>query len=95
MTLPGAVPCLFNVRDYGASGNGQTLDMLAAQAAIDACARQGGGTGFFPAGQYVIGSIVLRSHITLHLDAGAVLLGSEDPADYPIVNSRWEGAEQA
>jgi polygalacturonase len=95
MTAPGAVPCLYNVRDYGACGDGQTLDTSAIQSAIEACAQHGGGTVFFPAGQYVTGSLFLRSHLTLHLDAGAVVLGSEDVADYPISTSRWEGAEQA
>ena len=94
MTALGAVPCLFNVRDYGACGDGQTLDTQAIQSAIEACAQHGGGTVFFPAGQYVTGSLFLQSHLTLHLDAGAVVLGSEDPADYPIITGRWEGAEQ-
>ena len=94
MTSLDSVPCLFNVRDYGAAGDGQTLDTQAIQAAIDAGERQGGGTVFFPAGKYVSGSIFLRSHITLQLDAGAILWGSEDPADYPIIDSRWEGIEQ-
>jgi polygalacturonase len=95
MMASGIVPCLYNVRDYGACGDGQTLDTRAIQSAIEACAQRGGGTVFFPAGQYVTGSLFLQSHLTLHLDAGAVVLGSEDPADYPIITSRWEGAEQA
>ncbi len=95
MTITGVVPCLYNVRDYGACGDGQTLDTRAIQSAIEACAQHGGGTVFFPAGQYVTGSLFLQSHLTLHLDAGAVLLGSEDPADYPVITNRWEGAEQS
>ncbi len=87
-------PCVFNVRDHGAAGDGRTLDTSALQAAIDTCYQRGGGTIFFPAGKYVTGSLFLRSHITLQLDAGATLLGSEDPADYPMMSSRWEGAEQ-
>ncbi len=96
MTLPRdcRTQSSFNVRDYGAVGDGQTLDTAALQAAIDAAHQRGGGTILFPAGHYVTGSLFLHSHITLHLDAGAALLGSEDPADYPIVNGRWEGAEQ-
>jgi polygalacturonase len=84
----------FNVADYDAVGDGQTLDTRAIQVAIDACARAGGGTVFVPAGKYVTGSISLRDDITLYLDAGATLLGSENPADYPIIAARWEGAEQ-
>jgi polygalacturonase len=42
----------------------------------------------------VTGSIFLRDHITLHVDAGATLLGSQDCADYPVIESRWEGAGQ-
>jgi polygalacturonase len=96
MTSSGecSTPFVFNVRDYHAAGDGQTLDTLALQAAIDACHRQGGGTIFFPAGRYVTGSLFLHSYITLQLDAGATLLASEDPADYPVVRDRWEGVEQ-
>lgn len=83
-----------SARDYGATGNGATLDTSAIQAAMDAAARVGGGTVFVPAGQYVTGSLFLRDHVTLHLDAGAVLLGSENPADYPAVRARWEGVTQ-
>ncbi len=73
----------FSVRDHGASGDGTHLDTRAIQDAIDACARAGGGTVFFPAGAYLSGTIVLKSRVTLHLDAGAVLLGSQDLRDYP------------
>lgn len=85
---------MFNVREHGALGDGQTLDSAAIQSAIDLSAAQGGGTVFLPAGQYVTGSLFLRDNITLHLDAGAVLLGSENPDHYPIIHSRWEGKHQ-
>ena len=81
----------FNVRDYGAIGDGIALDTRAIQNAIDAASKSGGGTVFVPAGKFLTGAIFLRDHITLHLDAGATLLGSEKPADYPIVPMRWEG----
>jgi polygalacturonase len=81
----------FNVYDYGATGDGATLDTREIQSAIDAAAQTGGGTVFVPAGKYVTGSIFLRDNITLFLDAGAILLGSENPADYPIQTARWEG----
>lgn len=85
---------MFSVREYGAMGDGQTLDSPAIQSSIDACAKSGGGTVYFPSGHYRSGSIFLRDNITLFLDAGAVILGSEIPADYPIVHSRWEGKHQ-
>ena len=83
-----------NAKDFGAVGDGATLDTRALQAAIDAAAQTGGGTVLVPAGKYVSGAIFLREHITLFLDAGAVLLGSENPADYPLIRARWEGVTQ-
>lgn len=70
------------VRDRGATGDGQTKDTPAVQAAIDACAAGGGGTVYFPSGVYLCGSIHLRSNVTLYLEAGAVIKGSRDLEDY-------------
>ena len=75
-------------------GDAQTLDTAAFQAAIDTCHEQGGGTVWVPAGQYVIGTIFFRDNITLHLDAGATLLGSMRPDDYPVLPNRWQGKQQ-
>jgi len=96
MTLPvrSGDQAAFNVRDYGACGDGTKLDMPAIQSAIEACAAQGGGTVVLPAGQYVTGSLFLRDNITLQLEAGARILGSENPEDYPVIHSRWEGKHQ-
>ncbi len=91
---PPSTADAFNVRRYGATGDGRTLDTLAIQAAIRDCAQAGGGTIHVPAGNYVVGALFLSSHQTLYLDAGATLLGSENPADYPPVLMRWEGAER-
>lgn len=85
---------MLDVREFGAAGDGHTLDTAAIQTAIEACGSAGGGTVLFPPGAYVTGALTLRSRVTLHLEAGAVLLGSEDPADYPLIRSRWEGLEQ-
>lgn len=87
-------PLAVSVHQFGAAGDGRANETAALQAAIDACARAGGGTVVVPAGNYVTGSLTLRSNITLYLDAGATLLGSEDPADYPVIRGRWEGREQ-
>ncbi len=67
----------FNVRSYGAVGDGKTLDSPAINKAIDAAVATGGGTVFVPAGTYLSGSIRLKSNIHLLLDAGAVILGDK------------------
>ena len=66
----------FNVRKFGATGDGTTLDSPAIDKAIDACAQAGGGTVYFPAGTYLSGSIHLQSNIHLLIDTGAVILGA-------------------
>src|SRR5581483_12367400 len=75
---PGAR--LYNVRDHGAKGDGKTLDTTAVQAAIDACAKDRGGTVLIPAGDFLVGTIQLKSNVTLHLSAAGRLLGSGNPA---------------
>jgi len=66
----------FNVRDYGAVGDGKTLDSPAINKAIDAAAETGGGTVLVPTGTYLSGSIHLKSNIHLLIDAGATILGA-------------------
>jgi glycosyl hydrolase family 28/3-keto-disaccharide hydrolase len=81
----------FNVRNYGAKGDGTTKDTEAIQRALDACAEAGGGEVVVPAGDYLAGSLELKSATTLSLEKGAILRGSKDLDDYPIVKVRWEG----
>ena len=75
---------LFNVRESGAVGDGKTLNTSAIQTAIDTCHQSGGGTVWVPAGRFVIGTVHLKSNVTLSLDHGAEILGSQDLKDYPI-----------
>jgi len=84
-------PAVFNVRAYGATGDGTNKDTVAFQKAIDARAADGGGEVIVPAGNYLIGSIELKSHTTLQLEPDAHLLGSPDLDDYPLMKVRWEG----
>ena len=70
------------------------LETQALQEAIDAMARSGGGTVRIPPGHHMTGSLSLRDDITLEIEAGATLVGSEDPAHYPLIVSRWEGRHQ-
>ncbi len=90
--LPTASP--FNVRDFGAKGDGTTKDTVAVQKALDTCAVSGGGDVVVPAGNYLIGSIQLGYHTTLRLEKGSTLSGSPDIADYPMIDVRWEGRWQ-
>jgi len=74
---------IFNIKTYGAIGDGVTINTQAVQKTIDTCHDAGGGVVWVPAGDFVIGTVHLKSHITLSLDYGASLLGSQDWADYP------------
>ncbi|HVT88861.1 MAG TPA: glycosyl hydrolase family 28-related protein [Tepidisphaeraceae bacterium] len=67
---------VYDVRAFGATGNGKTIDSPAINAAIDAAAAAGGGTVRFPAGTYLSYSIRLKSNITLYLDQGSRILAA-------------------
>ena len=71
--FPVQAGTFYNVKDYGAKGDGTAIDTKAIEAAIDAASKAGGGTVFFPAGTYLSFTIHLKSFITLHLDNGATL----------------------
>jgi len=79
-----AAQVLYDVSDYGAKGNGQTLCTEAIQKAIDACAADGGGTVYLPPGRFVSGTLELKSGVTLRLAAGCTLAGSTNLRDYPV-----------
>ena len=66
----------------------------AIQRAIDEAAASGGGCVVVPAGEYETAGLVLRSHVELHLEAGALLRFTDDPDAYPVIRTRWEGYEQ-
>ncbi|HEX4032293.1 MAG TPA: glycoside hydrolase family 28 protein [Terracidiphilus sp.] len=76
----GAAPAaLFDVRKYGAAGDGKTVDTPAVNRAIEAAAAAGGGVVVFPAGTYLCFSIHLKSHVHLHLDQGSTILAADSP----------------
>ena len=74
---------IFDVKRFGARGDGKTYDTRAIQSAIDAANQAGGGAVVLPAGNFPSASLVLKSHVELRLEAGATLLGSEWLPDYP------------
>jgi polygalacturonase len=77
--LSGLSPMLLDVRSFGATGTGRTLDTPAVNAAIEAAAAAGGGTVMFPAGTYLCFSIRLKSGVHLYLSQGAVILAADSP----------------
>jgi len=77
-----AQDAVFNIRSFGARGDGRTLDTKAIDKAVAACVKAGGGTVLVPAGTYVIGTVRLYSNIELHLAPGSVLLASDNTNDY-------------
>src|ERR1017187_1929479 len=82
---------VFDVKAFGAKGDGKTPDRDAINRAIDAAAAAGGGTVYFPAGTYLTGSIRLRSNLTLQLEHGTTLEASADPAAYDAAEpNQWD-----
>ena len=78
----------YNIRDYGAVGDGLTVDSDAVNRAIDAAAANGGGTVYFPAGYYLCYSIHLKTNITLYLDQGSWIIAAETPAAITALQPR-------
>src|SRR5882757_54442 len=81
------------ISEHGAIGDGKTLNTKAIQAAIDDCAKSGGGTLVVPNGVFVTGSIFLKQGVNLCVEKGGVLKGSQDTNDYPWIDTRIAGLE--
>jgi exo-poly-alpha-galacturonosidase len=81
------------ISEHGAVGDGKTLNTKAIQAAIDDCAKSGGGTVVVPPGVFVTGSIFLKQGVNLRVEKGGVLKGSQDTNDYPWIDTRIAGLE--
>ena len=85
-TTDSLVPAnVFDVREFGAKGNGKTLDTMAIQKALDECGNAGGGIVRFPVGTYLSKPIFLHSQMTLRLDAGAILQATSSAG--PLVSA--------
>ncbi len=78
----------YSITDFGAVGDGQTINTTAIRKTIEACAQNGGGTVIVPAGEFLSGTIQLKSNVTLFLSNGAVLKGSNQLRDYYIDSVR-------
>jgi len=79
----------FLITSYGAKSDEKTINTIAIQKAIDAAFKNKGGRVVFPKGNFLSGSIILKSNVTLYFEEGCVLLGSTNPKDYP--NMIFEG----
>jgi len=90
--FPGATK-QFIVNKYGAKADGKTMNTKFIQKAIDACAKNGGGIVSFEKGSYVTGAIFLKANVQLRIDENVLLLGSEQLADYPEIETRIAGIE--
>lgn len=86
-------PKEYVITTYGATGNGETLNTLAIQKTIDACASAGGGIVVIPNGVFVSGAIFLKQGVSLRVEKGGILKGSVNREDYPQIRTRWEGTE--
>lgn len=78
----GKEPERFNILDFGAVGDGTTMNTAAIQKTIDTCAQKGGGRIVVPRGMFLTGSITLKSNVNLHLEPNAEILGSPYIKDY-------------
>ena len=77
LAQPSGANAFYNVRSFGATGNGKTLDTDAVNKAIESASTNGGGTVYFPAGTYLSFSIRLKSNLTIYLDNGATILAAD------------------
>src|SRR5271170_452807 len=85
----------FDVREFGAKGDGKTLDTAAIQKALDECGNAGGGTVRFPAGTYLSQPLLLRTKTTVLLEAGATLLATPNQSDFMKVPGDWLQAQSS
>lgn len=81
----------YDVRDFGAVGDGKTLDHGAINRAIDSCVANGGGRVVLPAGTYLCGSIRMKSDVELHISAGATILAAPGSMKAYDESEPWEG----
>ncbi len=72
----------YNIADFGARGDGKTMNTGAINKAVETCSKNGGGMVLIPPGKFVTGTVVLLSNVEFHLQPGAVLMGSNDTSDY-------------
>ena len=83
--LPSFQNKRFNIKDFGAAGDGHTINTEAFEKTITACVEAGGGKVIVPAGLWLTGPIELKSNVNFHVERGAFIIFSPDHKDYPII----------
>ena len=87
VVVPQFGKAIFNISDYGAAGDGQTLNTIAFEKAISACTAAGGGRVTVPAGLWLTGPIQLKSNVDLHVESGALIQFTKDRTQYPMIRA--------
>jgi polygalacturonase len=80
-----------SVKDFGAKGDAINLDTAAIQRAVDVCSDEGGGVVWFPPGDYVTGTILIKKNVALNLSRGTTILGSLNSLDYRLIEPFVDG----
>ena len=91
LTAIGLSAASYDIRKFGAKGDGKRLDTSAIQKAIDACNKAGGGRVTVPKGIYLSATIQLKDNVELHLEEGATILGTTDYKAYRNLDPFTEG----
>jgi polygalacturonase len=90
VAAPAIASKTFNVKDFGAVGDGKTMNTKALQGAVDACVKAGGGVVEVPAGKYLTAAFTLGNGVDLNLEKDAIIIFSDKMDDYAITNNRYE-----
>ncbi len=85
---------IYVITDFGAQGDGKTLNTDILNRLVETCASAGGGKVIIPPGRFLTGPIFLKSNIHIEIVAGATLLADTDIRNYPAIDGRWEGIER-
>ncbi|QKJ29468.1 glycoside hydrolase family 28 protein [Mucilaginibacter mali] len=88
VTEPKFAGKIFNIKDYGAIGDGQTLNTTAIDKAITACNAAGGGTVLVPPGLWLTGPIEMKSNVNLHTERGTLVTFTTDHTQYPVIDGK-------
>lgn len=94
LNVPSFPDRKFYITDFGAKGDGLTINTEAFAKAIDACSKSGGGKVIVPAGLWLTGPISLKSNVNLHLLQGAHIQFTKNFDDYPLIETTYEGTQQ-